>query len=228
MNLNIISRTNIESVLKKTSISFFDSENQKKELNDLLGNLKIEKSNNFIFNLLEQKKIYHISQIKKVCIDYRLRFLDVKYFKNQLPNSAIEDVLKIEKEHKTSINGFKIIAPSALFRLKKTDDPLLFAPLGNNYFYLIHKWGNDLHPFRKLMMWPLKNIWNLLFFILAISLIITLIIPIAIFTKTAELSSYLTLFFFMFKAIVSISLFYGFASGKNFNTAIWNNKFDKF
>ena len=41
------------------------------------------------------------------------------------------------------------MAPSALFRLEKTDDPLLFVPLGNNYYYLVHKWGNDLHPFSQ-------------------------------------------------------------------------------
>jgi hypothetical protein len=35
------------------------------------------------------------------------------------------------------------------------------------------------------------------------------------------------LFFFMFKAIASIVLFYGFALGKNFNPAIWNNRYDK-
>ena len=54
------------------------------------------------------------------------------------------------------------MAPSVLFRLEKKDDPLLFVPLGNEYYYLIHKWGNDLHPFRKALMWPFKNIWNLL------------------------------------------------------------------
>jgi len=31
----------------------------------------------------------------------------------------------------------------------------------------------------------------------------------------------------MFKALASIVLFVGFALGKNFNPAIWNNKYNK-
>ena len=30
---------------------------------------------------------------------------------------------------------------------------------------------------------------------------------------------------FMFKAVAGIALYYGFAKGKNFNTAIWNSKY---
>ena len=48
------------------------------------------------------------------------------------------------------------MAPSKLFKLKNADDPLLFASLGSDYFYLIDKWGNDLSYFRKISMWPFK------------------------------------------------------------------------
>ena len=61
-----------------------------------------------------------------------------------------------------------------MFRLKNYDDPLLFINLGNDYFYLIHKWGNDLSPFRKLLMWPFKNILNLIVFMIILSLFLTL------------------------------------------------------
>ena len=100
--------------------------------------------NNFDFDKLETQRIFHLNQIRKVCIDYRLRFLDLKYFKGNIPKEGIDKITQLEKEHQTSLEGFKIMAPSVLFRLKKTDDPLLFVPLGNNYFYLVHKWGNDL------------------------------------------------------------------------------------
>ena len=119
------------------------------------------------------------------------------------------------------------MAPSVLFRLKKTDDPLLFVPLGNNYFYLVHKWGNDLSFFRKAWAWPFKSIWNLLIAVLFVSFFATLITPYQIFTKSPTPSTFWMLYFFIFKAIASIVLFYGFAMGKNFNPAIWNNRFDK-
>jgi hypothetical protein len=119
------------------------------------------------------------------------------------------------------------MAPSALFRLKKTDDPLLFAPLGNEYYYLVHKWGNDLHPLRKVMMWPFKNIWNLLAVVFLFSWLLTELTPIQLFTRTPDNSTYWMLLFFIFKAVASVVLYFGFALGKNFNPAIWNSRYDK-
>jgi hypothetical protein len=156
-----------------------------------------------------------------------LRFLDLKYFKGNVPKEGIEKISKMEKEHQTTLDGFKVMAPSVLFRLKKTDDPLLFVPLGNDYFYLIHKWGDDLSFLRKAWAWPFKNIWNLLIAVLVVSFFATLVTPYQIFTKSPTATTFWMLYFFMFKAIASIVLFYGFALGKNFNPAIWNNRYDK-
>jgi len=183
--------------------------------------------NNFDLDKLATANIFHIDNIKNTCIDYRLRFLDLKYFKNDLPQEAFDKIARLEAVHGTTLSGFKIMAPSKLFRLKNTDDPLLFVPIGNDYFYLIHQWGDDLSPFRKLFMWPFKNIWNLMVLIMGISWIATSLTPMAIFSKTTSWSTYWMLYFFMFKAIASIVLFYGFALGKNFNPAIWNSKYNK-
>jgi len=126
-------------------------------------------SNNFDIDLLASKNIYHINSIKYICIDYRLRFLDTKYFKSEFPQEAISKIKALEKEHNTNLSGFKIMAPSKLFKLDNPDDPLLFAPIGNGYYYLVHKWGNDLNPFRKWLMLPFKNFENLLVFSLLTS-----------------------------------------------------------
>ena len=225
MKVNLLPRTNIEESLNRLKTKNIDQ--HEKELKNLINHLNINSFNSFDFEKLDSNKIYSINTIKNVCIDYRLRFLDIKYFKNKLPNEVFQKIKSLEKTHNTNIGDFKIMAPSALFRLEKTDDPLLFVPLGNNYYYLVHKWGNDLHPFRKLIMWPFKNIWNLLFTILLFSFLVTEITPITLFTKTPNTSSYWMLLFFMFKAIASVVLYFGFALGKNFNPAIWNNKYNK-
>ena len=120
-----------------------------------------QNQNDFVFDKLDTSKIYHIDQIKDICIDYRLRFLDARLFKGKIPNSAIDKVKHLEEVHETELKGFRIMAPSKLFKLEDKDDPLLFAPIGNEYFYLIHKWGNDLHPLRKILVWPFKGIVNL-------------------------------------------------------------------
>ena len=181
----------------------------------------------FNFDLLDRHRIFHEKSIKKICIDYRLRFLDSRYFKGKFPQEALSEIKRLEQEHETHLSGFKIMAPSKLFVLSKTDDPLLFAPMGNGYYYLIHKWGNDLHPLRKLMMWPFKNFENLIFTILLSSILATALVPDGLFTKEQSFSQDVMVFFFMFKSIAAVVLYYGFAAGKNFNTAIWRCQYDK-
>ncbi|WP_313777771.1 hypothetical protein [Flagellimonas ruestringensis] len=134
-------------------------------------------ANTFDFELMETEKIYHIDQIRDICIDYRLRFLDSSLFKGDIPQEAISKIKHLEAMHQTQLKGFKIIAPSKLFKLEDKDDPLLFAPIGNNYYYLIHKWGNDLHPLRKWFAWPFKNMVNLIVLVLLISYLTTLLVP---------------------------------------------------
>jgi len=226
MMLNLLPKTNLEEVLNKTRSKARTTQNSL-SFEQLIDALDIKTQNSFDFDQLKSHRIYHLDQIREVCIDYRLRFLDIKYFKNDLPESAHQAINKIETDHGTVLADFKVMAPSVLFRLERKDDPLLFVPLGNNYYYLVHKWGKDLHPLRKLLMWPFKNIWNLLLTVLAVSFVATEITPMDLFTKTPDQASYWMLYFFMFKAIASIVLFYGFALGKNFNPAIWNSKYNK-
>ena len=215
--------TNLESILIEENKIQFDVKdfNHYKDIN------QIKNDNKFDFDKLESKKIVHLNAIKKTCISYRLRFLDIHYFKGDIPIEAIDKIKELELDHGIIINSFKIMAPSVMFRLKKTDDPLMFVPIGNNYYYLIHKWGNDLNPFRRIRMWPFHSLKNLLFSLLAVSFLITLMTPLQIFTKSPDSSSFWLLFLFMFKAIVAIVLFLGVALGKNFNPKIWNSKYNK-
>mgnify|MGYP000256074372 CR=1 FL=1 len=236
----LLPKTNIEQKLSKVrNKQILSDETRMKEVYDILSNLdneleRIEDNistskgipfNNFNIDLLDSGKIYHIDEIKQICIDYRLRFLDTKYFKGQIPAEALSIIKTLEKEHDLEIKAFKIIAPSKLFKLEDKDDPLLFAPIGNGYHYLIHQWGNDLHPLRKLLMWPFKSIVNLAFLVFLISFVTTLLIPDGLFSKSSSNAQFWILFFFMFKCIASVVIFYGFAMGKNFNPAIWNSKY---
>ena len=201
---------------------------QDDDILELLTNGQSSAENDFNFDLLHTENIYHVDHIKKICIDYRLRFLDTKYFKGDYPKSALQKIKALEEAHDTTLSGFKIVAPSKLFKLKNPDDPLLFAPIGNDYYYLVHKWGADLHPLRRLLMWPFKTFENLMAFIVLVSYVLTLMVPSGLFSKNAQSSAeFWLLFFFMFKMVASVVLFYGFALGKNFNTAIWNNKYSK-
>ena len=236
----LIERTNVERSLQKVrhkSVNvrsweeqvrqIFNNESQKEA--SILKNIENgvgDGVNDFTFDLLDSSKIYHIDHIEQICIDYRLRFLDSKYFKGTIPDEALYKVKDLERQHNLTIDGYKIMAPSKLFKLENADDPLLFAPMGNDYFYLIHKWGNDLHPFRKLMMWSFKSFENLIVLTLLTSIILTALIPHGLFTKEPITTTiFLLELFFMFKSVAAVVLFYGFAKGKNFSSAIWKSKF---
>src|SRR5690606_8248338 len=230
------SRVNIEEKLKK----FRDKNHQGEQLleevyailnqkSDIQNELQFPTNgyNEFQFDLLDCDKIYHIDQIKEICIQYRLRFLSSKYFKGKYPKSAIEAIAQLEDTHDLKLQGFKIVAPSKLFKLENADDPLLFAPMGNSYFYLVHKWGKDLHPLRKYLVLPFQSFLYLAITIIALSWIVANIIPLELFTPKQGRIYFWILFLFVFKMIGTITIFYGVALGKNFNPAIWNSKYNK-
>ena len=182
-------------------------------------------TNNFTLDFLESDRIFHLSDIEKICVDYRLRFLDSSYFKGEIPYEAISKLKSLEKQHEIAIKAYKIVAPAKLFKLENADDPLLLAPMGNDYYYLIHKWGNDLHPLRKLMMWPFKNIENFVIVLLSLSFLIALTVPDGLFSPKQTTSQFFLIFFFIFKWIAGLSIFYGFKKGKNFSSSIWQSKY---
>lgn len=235
----LLNRTNLETELqsyrsKETNeIDFLaevkaflaQDDNNREEIKLKIKGSSSTKQNNFDFDLLETKNIYHVQQIKEICVDYRLRFLDSSFFKNDIPEEAISKIKYLEKNHNTTLDGFKIMAPSKLFQLKNYDDPLLFAPIGNDYYYLIHKWGNDINPFRKIAVRPFRDFGSLLVFLFAISALIALVTPGNLFGPGNEDIFKVVCGLFIFKSLSAIALYFSFWQGKNFNEAIWNSTF---
>ena len=175
---------------------------------------------------IDSNRLFHVDQIRKICIDYRLRFLDFNFFKGGVPDEAYARLKEFELNHPDLDLNIKMMAPTKLFKLENYDDPLMFVSLGNNYYYLIHKWGNDMSYFRKMFMWPFKNIYNILIYIATISLLFTTFVPDGIFFyKNNPEIQFFVVFLFMFKSLVAIFIYFGFAMGKNFNENIWNSKF---
>lgn len=182
----------------------------------------------FEYNIskIDSNKLFHVNQIKKICIDYRLRFLELNLFKGKVPKKAYQNLEKFKADHPNLKFDLKIMAPSKLFELENYDDPLLFASLGNGYYYLIHKWGNDLSFFRKISVWPFKNLVNILTFISIISLVITAFVPGNIFYYDGKPGTqFFITFLFILKSVIAIFIYYGFSLGKNFNEFIWNRKY---
>ncbi len=182
--------------------------------------------NYFDSKKINPENVFFLEEIKNICIDYRLRFLSTYYFKGDIPHEALLKIKELECLHDTSYEGFKIMAPSKLFKLSNADDPLLFIPINDNYYYLVHKWGKDLAWYRKAWAWCFKSMENLLTVCLIVSLLLTSLIPEGMFFPAKNPSiGFVIEFLFMFKSVIAIVIYYAFAKGKNFNTAIWDSKY---
>ena len=106
----MIRKTNLLKELSKVNPLITEETNFKTIL-ELVSSIS-ETNNNFDFDKLDKDRIFHLDSIKKTCIDFRLRFLDHKYFKNSLPKEAFSEISKLESSHKTILSNFKIMAKS--------------------------------------------------------------------------------------------------------------------
>ena len=228
---------NLQNTLRKDRDKHISSEDlkdmiqaifdQKEAINSRVKSTLETPNNSYVntltFDALDFDKIFHIDSIKKLCINYRLRFLDTHLFKGEYPKELYSIIPNLENDHKIQLKDFKIMAPSKLFRLKTKEDPLLFVPIGNGYYYLVHKWGDDLKSYRKILVWPFKNINTLIFTSIILSLLSTAIG--SIFFNDFSDTQLLVIFIFNIKTFVFVTFYLLFMMRKNFNESIWNSKY---
>ena len=135
----------------------------------------------------DSEELYEFDNIKYIAVKYRLRFLPTKYFKNEIPKEAIFKIKALEKSNNTTIKQFYILSPSQNFDLEDVNkDPLLFIPLTNGKFLLVHKWGTDLKWYKKLTALPLRSIETILIFIGIIALFTAIFTPTWLILNGAE------------------------------------------
>ena len=182
------------------------------------------------FDSLDANRIFHIKDIQKLCIDYRLRFLDSKRFNGTFPSAAIDAIKEFEKQQEREITGFKMIAPAGMFKLAEKDkDPLLFVPMGGSYYYLIAQWGNDLHPLRKILVYPFRDFESLMKSVFGFCLLVALLFPESLMRGPKDTGTILHLrvifFFWMVFSTGAMTALYRFSGLKNFNSNLWKSKY---
>ena len=218
-----ISSDELKSILKKI---WSNHDSKKDQIRISLNKKNDYKNNQLKFDKMESKNIFHKDTIKKICVRYRLRFLDSNLFKGEYPKNITRIITDLESKHDTSLSNFKIMAPSKLFKIKSPDDPILFVPIGNDYFYLVHKWGKEFNKLRKLMVLPFKNIDNLTIFSILVSIFFALVGKLVMPSLTS--SEVFILFLFLVKGFIFIFFYMFFLSRKNFSESNWNSKYDSF
>ena len=216
-----ISTNELTSLLK----NIWTKEDSKKErITQSLKDANNGSFNQLKFEEMETKNIFHKDTIKNICVRYRLRFLDSNLFKGEYPKNITKIISDIEKKHDTNLKNFMIMAPSKLFKIKSPDDPILFIPIGNDYYYLIHKWGEEFNYLRKLLVLPFKNIDNLTIFSVMVSVFFALLGK--LFIPSLTFSEVFILFLFLVKGFIFIFFYTIFLTRKNFSESIWNSKYD--
>lgn len=112
-----------------------------------------------------QERVFHISQIQALCEKYHLRFLSTQLYRGSIDESLPAKISQFEIAYSVNCNKENsfIVAPKKSFKLEQSPkDPILFYQINKEYFYLVHKWGNDLSLSRRLFPLLSKNWFSVL------------------------------------------------------------------
>ena len=185
---------------------------------------------NAVVRNMEADRIFHIDAIKALCIRYRLRFLDAGLFKGTIPPQAVHAVRDLERRTEGALPSFKIMAPAERFRLCDSEaDPLLFVPVGDDRYYLVHKWGNDLVRWRSLAGWPFRSPVQLGITVLLLAVLLTALLPTSLITTDPEAGAWgahrVLFFFWSSMVLASFTVFGWFAFFGQFSAEAWNSRY---
>ena len=221
-----LSNNIVKSVINQLNNDFLQEKSIETHLSDY-------HSKNYIsdIDISNTENVFNIKEIENIAVKHRLRFLPTKYFKNHIPKEAIFKIKEIEKSHSTSIKQFYILAPSTAFDLEDCNkDPLLFIPLKNNNFLLVHKWGSDLSWFKKLTALPFRSLESMVASVGITALFIALLTPTWLILNGAEIDMgyfgyhRLAWFFYAFIMLCSLSTFICFSQSIYPSEYQWNKK----
>lgn len=210
---NILNGTNIKSTIKED----FDYSSESNILNELT-----------ITKVLDSKRIFSINEIRKVSIDYHLRFLDRKNYAAEIPYNVHLKCSAFELRTGKPV-GFKILTEAHNFKAKYPNTQhLIFADLGNNEFYFIMKWGNPFSTYRKITSYPFKSFESVLLSVLISALLITMITPSSLIITHGKAEDYFSMaraafYFYCVIFFAAVYTYYIVALRKNLNTTEWDS-----
>lgn len=105
---------------------------------------------------------------------------------------------------------------------------MLFVPVTADHWYLVHRWGNDMVWYRKLLCYPIRDVYAYIRSILAVSVLIAVAVPESwLHAPTAFSADVIRYFLFLYSfiAIAAMSAFLGFQFAKNFSANLWDSRF---
>lgn len=95
-----------------------------------------------------------LTDIRKVCFKYALRYTNAEHYKKTIPAHALNDLRKFKECNKAfSADKLKMIAPASHFHTVDAPkkDPVLVYEHSNNRTEIISTWGNDFSWTRRII-----------------------------------------------------------------------------
>jgi hypothetical protein len=177
----------------------------------------------------EPWRVFRRDEIKDCCVKYRLRFLPAGRFKGRLPMQALYALRQLEVRTVMPLEGFLIMAPAKRFKLCDCDsDPMLFVPLDDDLYYLVHRWGADMKPWRALTGWPVRGWKELAITVLVVGLIVGALLPTSFLSTDPSASWWdgnrLFGFFWTIMLLAASTVFSWFTFFGQFSSEAWNSK----
>lgn len=173
-------------------------------------------------------RVFDLESIRLTCIKYRLRFLEGAYFKGDIPGQAVHAIRSLEARSRGPITSYMVMAPSQRFKLCDSEvDPLLFVPIGNDRYYLVHKWGGDFAPWRQVAYWPVRGPLQLITMVLVLSALLTALVPTAVIGAGPDFFSAQRLLLLVYTSMVfsGFTAFGWFAFFGQFSAQAWNSRY---
>jgi hypothetical protein len=217
-----------ERVMEEVHLLLAEEQKQDDLLKAIMLSSMVERP--VCINAIDPERTYHRDSIRALCIRYRLRFLPGGLFKGRLPGQAVHALRALERQAMDPLTGCMVMAPGARFKLCDSEvDPLLFVPIGNDRYYLVHKWGNDLSPLRSVLTWPVRNVLTLSITILAFAMLLALLIPTGLISGAPDAGYWGAhrVFAMFWSAMVcaSFTVFGWFAFFGQFSAEAWNSRY---
>lgn len=185
------------------------------------------------FDLLDEEgldadHLFSEKDIKKQCIGFRLKFLDSRHYKPEIPYEAVLRIKYLNEVQRKDLQHFKILGKSEGFKTGEGSPFLLFAQTAYGRHYLVHAWGHRLKWYQKISAFPMRNFETLLITVLLIAFTTTMSLPTTLITLDREATYWcgyrIATFFhlFIFYSGITAYLLVGF--NRNFSSSVWKNE----
>lgn len=177
----------------------------------------------------EPERVLHLAEIKALCVVHRLRFLEASQYKGVVPSQAVHTLRRLEKSTGRPLRSFRVLAPPASFRRPGVrGSNWLLVPLGEQRFYIVHRWGGTAMVARALRFWPLRGPLYLTATILALALATASLIPHTWYGAALDADRWgahrLLATFWTCTVAAAVTSFVWFAFSGRFNGQGWNGR----